>query len=72
MASTEQALCPATCPPGTRFVQYTWICTHEITSTCSSGLEREYATCYDPATSNYVTGTTTCRNRCGRFVAEPL
>lgn len=66
--STEQALCPTTCPEGTRFVQYTWVCTNQPTASCSSGLEREYAVCYDPATSSYVTGSTTCRTRCGCFV----
>jgi hypothetical protein len=67
--SVDQALCPATCPAGTRFVQYVWLCTGQTTSTCSSGIEKEYASCYDPATGSYVTGTTTCRTRCGCLVA---
>ena len=65
LESVEQELCPATCPDGTRFVQYTWLCTGQTTSTCVSGLEREYAVCYDPSSGDYVTGGTTCRSRCG-------
>ena len=68
--SVEQELCPATCPTGTRFVQYTWVCTNRTTSTCTSGIEQEYAACYDSANGTYVTGTTTCRTRCGCFIAE--
>jgi hypothetical protein len=68
--SIEQELCPATCPAGTRFVQYTWVCTGQTTSTCRSGIEKEYALCYDSANGSYVTGTTTCRTRCGCLVAD--
>jgi hypothetical protein len=70
LASTEQELCPAECPAGTRFVQYTWVCTGQTTSTCRSGIEREYALCYDSYNSTYVMGTTTCRQRCGCLVAD--
>ena len=69
LESVEQELCPAQCPAGTTFVQYTWLCTGQTTSTCRSGIEKEYATCYNPSTGGYVTGTTTCRTRCGCLVA---
>jgi hypothetical protein len=68
--SVEQELCPATCPAGTRFVQYVWLCTGQTSSACPSGIEKEYASCYDSSNGSYVTGTTTCRTRCGCFVAE--
>jgi hypothetical protein len=67
--SVDQALCPATCPAGTTFTQYIWICTNQTTSTCKSGIEKEYASCYNPSTGGYVTGTTTCRTRCGCLIA---
>lgn len=65
LESVEQELCPAECPSGTRFVQYTWVCTGQTTSSCPGGIEREYALCYDASSGTYVTGTTTCRTRCG-------
>jgi hypothetical protein len=68
--SVEQELCPATCPAGTTFVQYTWVCTNQTTSTCRSGIEKEYAVCYSSSTGSYVMGGTTCRTRCGCLVAE--
>ena len=68
--SVDQTLCPASCPAGTTFVQYTWVCTNRTTSSCGSGIEQEYALCYDAANSHYVTGTTTCRTRCGCLIVE--
>ncbi|MCP3102816.1 hypothetical protein LZ198_28460 [Myxococcus sp. K15C18031901] len=70
LESTEQEICPAECPPGTQFGQYIWLCTGETSSACASGYEQEYAACYDPASGSYVTGTTTCRRRCGCAISE--
>lgn len=70
LESTEQEICPATCPAGTSFSHYTWVCTGQTTSTCRSGIEREYAVCYDSYNSNYVMGGTTCRSRCGCAIVE--
>jgi hypothetical protein len=70
LESSEQELCPATCPEGTRFVQYTWICDNQPTSTCYGGREREFAVCYDSSTGQYVTGGTTCRSRCCSIAAD--
>lgn len=70
LESVEQELCPAECPAGTQFVQYTWVCTGKTTTTCRSGIEKEYALCYDSSTGQYVTGTTTCRTRCGCLSVE--
>ncbi|MCE9672529.1 hypothetical protein LY474_32450 [Myxococcus stipitatus] len=68
LESTEQELCPATCPSGTQFSQYTWVCVGGATTACRSGYEQEYALCYDPANGGYVMGTTTCRRRCGCLI----
>ena len=70
LESVEQEICPAECPAGTQFVRYTWVCTGQTTSTCRSGIEKEYALCYDPSSGGYVTGTTTCRSRCGCIPIE--
>ncbi|MCE9672527.1 hypothetical protein LY474_32440 [Myxococcus stipitatus] len=65
LESTEQEICPAECPAGSQFVQLVWVCTGETSSSCQAGYEQEFALCYDPGSSSYFTGTTTCRRRCG-------
>jgi hypothetical protein len=64
IGSVDQELCQATCPAGTTFVQYTWVCDNKPTSSCGAGTEKEYALCKDTSTGSYVLGTTTCRSRC--------
>lgn len=68
LGTVEQLLCPATCPPGSTFVQYAWQCTGQTTSSCPFGVEKEFAVCNYQGT--YVWGTTTCRTRCGCAIPE--
>ncbi|NTX60811.1 hypothetical protein HUA74_09080 [Myxococcus sp. CA051A] len=65
LESSEQALCPATCPAGTSFHQYVWLCTNRTSSACPYGIEEEFASCYNSSTGGYVRGGSTCRTRCG-------
>ncbi|MFP2957797.1 hypothetical protein ACLEPN_08190 [Myxococcus sp. 1LA] len=68
--STEQALCPTACPPGTTSMGYQWVCIGNPTSACRSGYEEETLYCYDSSTGMVVSGGTTCRRRCGCLVIE--